>query len=140
MSRRTATWVLGALLGIVIAAAITWATSHLTAQHIGLSSEPLSAGRSLVPRLTQRRRQEAGATSTTITVTLTHTVSATGRGTSAPGASTAPPSPSSTTLTTSIVTTAHRSAPAQRDDSHLGEGGAQSGGARPHTSAHGPDD
>ncbi len=49
MSRKTALWALAALLGIALAAGITWATSQLTSQHIGLASEPLSAGSRLAP-------------------------------------------------------------------------------------------
>jgi hypothetical protein len=54
MSRRGALWVLAGLLGIAIAAGITWATSQLTSQHIGLSSEPLSAARGLAPSSLER--------------------------------------------------------------------------------------
>ena len=38
-----------AVLGIALAAAITWGTSQLVRQHIGLSSDPISAGRHLPP-------------------------------------------------------------------------------------------
>jgi hypothetical protein len=38
-----------ALLGLVVAAAISLAASRLSSQHIGISSEPLSAGKSLSP-------------------------------------------------------------------------------------------
>ena len=40
---------LAALAGIALAAAITLGTSQLVRQHIGLASEPLSAGRRLLP-------------------------------------------------------------------------------------------
>ena len=49
MSRQAALWALAALLGIALTAGITWATSQLTSQHIGLSSEPISAGSRLAP-------------------------------------------------------------------------------------------
>lgn len=49
MSRNTALWALAAVCGLVLAAGMSWATSQLTGQHIGLSSEPISAGRSLAP-------------------------------------------------------------------------------------------
>jgi hypothetical protein len=49
-SRRTALAVLIAILGIALAAAITWGTSQLVSQRIGLASEPLTAGSSLLPR------------------------------------------------------------------------------------------
>jgi len=44
-----ASWVALALLGIVVAVAISIAASRLSSQRIGLSSEPLSAGRQLAP-------------------------------------------------------------------------------------------
>jgi hypothetical protein len=50
MSRQTAMWTLAALLGIVLTAGITWATSQLTSQRIGISSEPISAAGRLAPR------------------------------------------------------------------------------------------
>jgi len=37
------------VLGVVVAAAITYGTSQLVRQHIGLASEPLTAGRTLLP-------------------------------------------------------------------------------------------
>jgi hypothetical protein len=37
-----------AVLGIVLAAAITFGTSQLVRQHIGLASEPITAGRTLL--------------------------------------------------------------------------------------------
>ncbi|HXR28955.1 MAG TPA: hypothetical protein VN772_05195 [Solirubrobacteraceae bacterium] len=46
--RRTALVALAAVLGIAVAAAITYGTSQLVRQHIGLASEPLTAGRSLL--------------------------------------------------------------------------------------------
>jgi hypothetical protein len=54
MSRQSALWILAGVLGIVLAAAITWATSQLAGQHIGLSSEPISAARALAPRSPER--------------------------------------------------------------------------------------
>ncbi len=47
--RRTLLVLVTALLGIVIAAAITWGTSQLVRQRIGLASEPLTVGRRLLP-------------------------------------------------------------------------------------------
>lgn len=57
-------WTLAALLGIVLTAGMTWATSRLTSQHIGISSEPISAGASLAPptaeRAAKRRSSRTG--------------------------------------------------------------------------------
>ena len=50
--RRTVLISLLAVLGIAVAAAITWGTSQLVRQRIGLASEPLTAGRRLLPPLT----------------------------------------------------------------------------------------
>lgn len=67
MSRKTFIWLLAALLGIAITAGITWATSTLTSQHIGLSSEPLSTGRGLAPPQAESAPEEEEASSTTST-------------------------------------------------------------------------
>jgi hypothetical protein len=45
-----AAWVALALLGLVVAAAVSLAANTLARQHIGLSSEPLTANPGLVPR------------------------------------------------------------------------------------------
>ncbi|HEY7631634.1 MAG TPA: hypothetical protein VH817_13070 [Thermoleophilaceae bacterium] len=42
-------WVALALLGLVVAAAISLAASRLSSQHIGLSAEPLTEGSQLAP-------------------------------------------------------------------------------------------
>jgi hypothetical protein len=47
--RRTVLVLVLAVLGIAVAAAITWGTSQLVRQRIGLASEPLTAGRRLLP-------------------------------------------------------------------------------------------
>jgi hypothetical protein len=52
--RQTALVLLAAMLGIVLAAAVTWGTSQLVRQRIGLASEPLTAGRRLLPPTTHR--------------------------------------------------------------------------------------
>jgi hypothetical protein len=64
MSRQAALWLLAAVAGIVIAAGITWATSQITSQHIGISSEPVSAADQLAPAETEgadRGRSDAKA-------------------------------------------------------------------------------
>lgn len=47
--RRIMPVVLVALLGIAVAATITWGTSQLVRQRIVLASEPLTAGEHLLP-------------------------------------------------------------------------------------------
>ena len=49
MTRRTALWLVVALLGIVACAAVAWTASRLAGQRIGLSSAPLSAVDGLAP-------------------------------------------------------------------------------------------
>ncbi len=44
-------WGLAAVAGLAVAAAVTILASSLSSQHIGLSSEPLSAGEGLAPRV-----------------------------------------------------------------------------------------
>lgn len=51
MTRRRILWACLAVLGVLITAAITWGTSRLAGQRIGLASEPLSVVSSLAPPL-----------------------------------------------------------------------------------------
>lgn len=92
MSRQAAMWTLAALLGIVLTAGITWATSQLTSQHIGISSEPISAAGRLAPRAievhTQARRGKVVKRAGKVTV---HTTT-----------STSPVAPVTTTPTTPV--------------------------------------
>jgi hypothetical protein len=69
--RSALAWTLAALAGLLIAVAITYAASTLSSQHVGLSSEPLTAGERLVPQAarptrtpTPRPRSRATATPT----------------------------------------------------------------------------
>jgi hypothetical protein len=54
-----ATWIALALVGLVLAAGVSIAASKLSRQHIGLSSEPLSAGRELAPAVTTTTHRAA---------------------------------------------------------------------------------
>jgi hypothetical protein len=56
----TARWLGLALLGILIAAAVSIAASHLASQQIGLASEPISAGDALVPHTRSRPHRHPG--------------------------------------------------------------------------------
>jgi hypothetical protein len=65
-------WVALALLGLVLAAAITVAARKLSSQPIGLQSQPISAGRRLAPAPRPRRLppvKPRPRTTTTRTVT-----------------------------------------------------------------------
>jgi hypothetical protein len=66
-SGRLLGWFALALLGLVVAAAVSLAASRLSSQHIGLSSEPLGAGKGLAPVVQATTR----TTSTTRTSTST---------------------------------------------------------------------
>jgi len=59
---KIALWMLGALAGVVLAAGVTYAASSLSTQRIGLSSEPVNAGRELAPRATATRTPTATPT------------------------------------------------------------------------------
>lgn len=61
MSRRAVAWTLAAVLGLALAAGVSWATSRLTSVRIGLASEPITAGSRLAP---QNRAAGAGGTTT----------------------------------------------------------------------------
>src|SRR4051812_36435980 len=52
---KIALWILGALAGVMLAAGVTYAASSLSTQRIGLSPEPVNAGRELAPRATATR-------------------------------------------------------------------------------------
>ena len=56
---KLALWILGALAGVVLAAGVTYAASSLSTQRIGLSSEPVNAGRELAPRAPATRTPTA---------------------------------------------------------------------------------
>ena len=57
LTRRGLLWAVAALLGIAVTAALTWSVSRLAAEHIGLSSEPVSVIQGLAP---PRREAHAG--------------------------------------------------------------------------------
>jgi hypothetical protein len=53
-ARTVGAWILAAVLGLVLAVAITLAASQLSSQRVGLSGEPASAGDQLVPSARHR--------------------------------------------------------------------------------------
>lgn len=74
-NRKTAVVIVMALLGIVVAAGVTWGTSQLVRQRIGLASEPLTAGQRLLPPSLARttpvhRKKTAVRTTKTVTATV----------------------------------------------------------------------
>ncbi len=113
VSRQGALWILAGLAGITLAAGITWATSQLTSQHIGLSSEPVSAARGLAPLRTE-----------TSPATTTHS-GTTRKRSPAPAKTTAQPAAPAPAVTGSPPTT---QAPAEQTSTGGSEG---SGGSQP---------
>ena len=101
---KIALWILGALAGVVLAAGVTYAASSLSTQRIGLSSEPVNAGRELAPRATATR-----------TPTSTPTPKPKKKKRPKP---TATPRPAATAVPTAVPTV----------DDHGGGGGDDSGG------------
>jgi carbohydrate-binding DOMON domain-containing protein len=74
--RSAVSWVALAVLGLVVAAVVSLAASRLSSQHIGLSSEPLTAGERLTPAEVPTSRGQsprAKQTSTTATSPTTPT-------------------------------------------------------------------
>ena len=96
-------WTLGALAGVVLAAGVTYAASSLSTQRVGISSEPVSAGRELAPRATA-------------TATATATPKPKPRKKKRPGPSaTAAPRPAVTAIPTAIPTRVPTAAPTSDD-------------------------
>jgi hypothetical protein len=123
-ARRTALVVLAAALGIALAAAITWGTSQLVRQRIGLASEPLTAGRQLLPSTTGTTGV-TGTSTTTSSRTTTRTVTTTVRET-APAAP-PPPLPVQTSTTTTTTTTPSTGEPSDRTGTGAKSGGGDTG-------------
>ena len=65
-------WPLLALMGLLIAAAIAILATQMVSQKIGISSEPLSAGKALAPRPSAAKKPPVART-TTITSAVTTT-------------------------------------------------------------------
>src|SRR4051794_38448253 len=66
-------WAVLALLGLVLAAGAAYAASRLATQPIGLSSQPITAGRELAPRAARTARQRTSRATRTATSTPTAT-------------------------------------------------------------------
>jgi hypothetical protein len=106
-AQKTAVVMLLALLGIVLAAAITWGTSQLGRQRIGLASEPLTAGQRLLPtslthttKTTRTPAPKRKAPREVTTITTTSPAPATPTYPTSTGApAPATPTPSTTTST-----------------------------------------
>jgi len=71
MTTSSLRWPLLALLGLLVAAAIAFLATQMVSQKIGISSEPLSAGRALAPQTHAARKPPAARTTTSTPPTTT---------------------------------------------------------------------
>jgi hypothetical protein len=67
MTTSSLRWPLLALLGLLVAAAIAFLATQMVSQKIGISSEPLSAGRALAPRSPAAKKSPLVRTTTLTT-------------------------------------------------------------------------
>ncbi len=127
-ARRSLVVALVAVLGIAVAAAITWGTSQLVRQRIGLASEPLTAGRRLLPSTTSTRSQTARRTTpapTSATSTPSRTQPAQ---TSTAPAVESPSSSSPSRTSTTEAPSANASQPTAEERQSSGSGSRDGGG------------
>jgi hypothetical protein len=141
VTRRGIFWAMAALVGIVVAAALTWSASQLAGQRIGLASEPLSVTNGLAPASELTRDQR------TVPERAVHNVRKPHRARTAPPVQLptttvyvapvpAPAAPAPAPVVTAPpATTASPAAPApsHRDDNGgggSGQGSGSSGGGR----------
>ena len=72
MTRSSLRWPLLALVGLLVAGAIALVATQMVSQKIGISSEPLNAGRALAPRThAPRKPPPARRTTSATTATIT---------------------------------------------------------------------
>jgi hypothetical protein len=92
-------WVLLALAGLVVAAAVSVAASQLVSQRIGLAAAPVSAGKELAPQHDSGNAGQGGgdAQAHRRTTTTTTTTTATAPPTTATAPSTTATAPTTTT-------------------------------------------
>lgn len=93
-------WVLLALAGLVVAAAVSVAASQLVSQRIGLAAAPVSAGKELAPQHDSGNAGQGGGDAQAhrrTTTTTTTTTTATAPPTTATAPSTTATAPTTTT-------------------------------------------
>jgi hypothetical protein len=71
MTTSSLRWPLLAVLGLLVAAAIAFLATQMVSQKIGISSEPLSAGRALAPRSPVAKKSPLVRTTTVTTPATT---------------------------------------------------------------------
>jgi hypothetical protein len=64
-------WIAVGLIGLALAAGVTYAATQLSSQRIGLSAEPPSAGEELAPRPAHSSRTTTAPSQSTTTSTTT---------------------------------------------------------------------
>ena len=64
MTTSSLRWPLLALVGLLVAAAIAFLATQMVSQKIGISSEPLSAGKALAPRPSAAKKPPVARTTT----------------------------------------------------------------------------
>ena len=131
MTRRILLWSIAAIAGLALAAVMTWATSRLTSQRIGLASSPSVGG--LAPSVTANpvRSQTTTVTSTftaITTVTRTkhaHVTRPPVTTTTVTSTTAVPPPVTTTTRTTTVArtTTARHHTSDDRPSGGAGSGG-----------------
>ena len=128
---------LAAVLGIAVAAAVTWGTSQLVRQRIGLASEPLTAGQRLLPPVASAPTQATGSSThpPSTTTAPSRTRSSATSSTTSPSTTSPSTTPSTTSPTLAPSTTAPsgtQSAPAPEgvptESASPGSGGRKDGG------------
>ena len=67
--RNLLVWIAVGLVGLALAAGVTYAATQLSSQRIGLSAEPPSAGEELAPPRAAHRTRSSGPSGTTTTAT-----------------------------------------------------------------------
>lgn len=71
MTTSSLRWPLLALLGLLVAAAIAFLATQMVSQKIGISSEPVSAGRALAPRSSAAKKPPVAPTTTSTSASTT---------------------------------------------------------------------
>ncbi len=132
ITRATALWLTLALLGIAVAAALTWSVQKVAGERIGLASAPLSLVRGLAPHTVAAPVAQPTVT-VTRTVTVAHTVTTPAITPPVPKSTPSPAAPPTTTTPTVVRTptagatqTPTATVPTR---SHTGDGGDDSGGS-----------
>lgn len=149
LTRRGFMWAVAALLGIAVAAAVTWSVTNLAAQRIGLSSEPLSVIHGLAPAAAGVKTVAARGDSDAQKVTARRTGSApstplpvTG---SVPSITATPPpgttsaQPATAALPPATATAPRSASPALASPASVATAASAGGSGAPHRSDH-PDD